>query len=395
MPGIKGIWTLQGNLSATDQDNTQPYDKYIILSFVGETRFLVNENNEIGESEIPGFQSDISTVYAANTGVNSLLQVTASGLRLVDITSLQLISEITTSSQLPVTVATSTESMIVYATAGGHAATVAVNAISGQKSLTLTQHSTIQMDQDIACASIYSFNLEKFKLPADQSSMDVSEDVDRKSLLTVVAFGMWTDNTVRLLAYPTLGELCRVTLGTDAQARSVLITELDCGAFLFVGLGDGTLLYYQIINNNGVWSLENKKKVVLGTRAISLVTFNNAATGSRCVFVASDCPSVIYIYSNKLLFSPVNAKDVTNVVPFHTELFPNHLALISDDGLLIGNIDEIKKVHIQTIMLNETPRRIAYLNTQGVFAGKYIKKLIFLLLFYYFFLLIYGKFNGI
>lgn len=366
MPGVKGIWTLQSDTSA-GAANAQPYDKFIVLSFVSESRFLISENNELGESEIPGFQSDASTVYAANTGASSLLQVTASGLRLVDSTTLRLQSEIPALAQQPVTVAVSAASLIVYATAGGHASAVTVDASAGSNNASLTQHSTIQLDQDVACASIHTFKALVSSGATKGGDMDVSTDVGLPS--TLVAFGMWTDNTLRLFDYPSLTEVCRVALGTDAQARSVLLTELDCGAYLFVGLGDGTLLYYQLTHSNGVWALESKKKVVLGTRAISLSAFNNSATGLRCVFVSGDCPSVVYTHSNKLLFSPVNTKEVATVVPFHTELFPNHLALISEDGLLIGNIDEIKKVHIQTYTLNETPQRITHLSSQGVFAG--------------------------
>jgi hypothetical protein len=38
----------------------------------------------------------------------------------------------------------------------------------------------------------------------------------------------------------------------------------------------------------------------------------------------------------------------------------NSLALATDSTVTIGTIDEIQKLHIRTVRLGETPRRIAY-----------------------------------
>ena len=56
LPGIKGMW----NLRATNMD---AFDKYLVLSFVGETRILaINEDDELDEAEVAGFnqQSQVS-----------------------------------------------------------------------------------------------------------------------------------------------------------------------------------------------------------------------------------------------------------------------------------------------------------------------------------------------
>lgn len=46
--------------------------------------------------------------------------------------------------------------------------------------------------------------------------------------------------------------------------------------------------------------------------------------------------------------------------PLHSQAYPDSLALANDNSLIIGTIDEIQKLHIRTINLYETPRRIAY-----------------------------------
>lgn len=45
------------------------------------------------------------------------------------------------------------------------------------------------------------------------------------------------------------------------------------------------------------------------------------------------------------------------------------LALATDSTVTIGTIDEIQKLHIRTVPLGETPRRIAYQEATQVGAG--------------------------
>ena len=46
--------------------------------------------------------------------------------------------------------------------------------------------------------------------------------------------------------------------------------------------------------------------------------------------------------------------------PLNAEAYPDSLALATDSTVTIGTIDEIQKLHIRTIPLKETPRRITY-----------------------------------
>ena len=43
------------------------------------------------------------------------------------------------------------------------------------------------------------------------------------------------------------------------------------------------------------------------------------------------------------------------------------LALATDSTVTIGTIDEIQKLHIRTVPLGETPRRIAYQEASQVY----------------------------
>jgi len=93
LPGMKGIWNLK---DPNVNHGTSEYDKYLVESFVGETRVLSIDEEELSECEIPGFQLSAQTLYTANlissssSSFSDLLQVTAEEVRLVDGRSLEL-----------------------------------------------------------------------------------------------------------------------------------------------------------------------------------------------------------------------------------------------------------------------------------------------------------------
>jgi hypothetical protein len=52
--------------------------------------------------------------------------------------------------------------------------------------------------------------------------------------------------------------------------------------------------------------------------------------------------------------------------PLNSEAYPDSLVLATDTAVTIGTIDEIQKLHIRTVPLGESPRRIAYQETTQV-----------------------------
>lgn len=56
----------------------------------------------------------------------------------------------------------------------------------------------------------------------------------------------------------------------------------------------------------------------------------------------------------------VNLREVKHMCSFSSEAFPDSLALASEDEFVIGTIDAIQKLHIRTVHLGESPKRIAY-----------------------------------
>jgi DNA damage-binding protein 1 len=205
---------------------------------------------------------------------------------------------------------------------------------------------------------------------------DVSVDVvsEERPPAALVAVGLWTDSSVRLLDLSSLAEVASTSgkgegqLRAQAQARAVLLVTLgDCRLpSLLVGLGDGTLIVYTLAE--GSMSPELTKKIILGTQPISLTAF--LSSGATCAFAACDRPAVVFGRSDKVSFSVVNFGEVAAMASFSSELFPECMALVTPAGLSVASVDDIQKIHIQTFHLGESPKYIAYSKNAAAYAGR-------------------------
>ena len=143
-----------------------------------------------------------------------------------------------------------------------------------------------------------------------------------------------------------------------------MMVTFDTSHYLLSALGDGSLFYFSLNPVDG--TLSEKKKVTLGTQPTVLRAFRSH-DHSVNIFACSDRPTVIYSSSHKLVFSNVNLKEVNHMCSFNGEYYPGSLALANDSVIMIGTIDEIQKLHIRTVPLGETPRRIAYQESSKTF----------------------------
>jgi DNA damage-binding protein 1 len=118
------------------------------------------------------------------------------------------------------------------------------------------------------------------------------------------AIGTWTDVGVTILKLPSLEEVdCKKTPG-DVIPRSILIAYLSNMKYLFIGLGDGTLVIYLFDPETG--RLTESKAYTIGTQQIRLIPFSS--NEMDCVLACSDHPSVIHSEGGKLRFANVNIK---------------------------------------------------------------------------------------
>ncbi|KAM9545666.1 DNA damage-binding protein 1 [Salvelinus alpinus] len=322
LPGIKGLWPLRSEAGRETDD-------MLVLSFVGQTRVLMLSGEEVEETELPGFVDNLQTFYCGNVAHQQLIQITSGGVRLVMQDSKALVSEWKEPQGRNISVAACNSSQVVLAVGR---ALYYLQILSGE----LKQISTVEMEHEVACLDITPLG-EGGESP-------------------LCAVGLWTDISARVLKLPCFTALHKEMLGGEIIPRSILMTTFEGGYYLLCALGDGALFYFGLDLTTGM--LSERKKVTLGTQPTVLRTFRSLSTSN--VFACSDRPTVIYSSNHKLVFSNVNLKEVNYMCPLNSEGYPDSLALANNSTLTIGTIDEIQKLHIRTVPLYESPRRICY-----------------------------------
>uniref|UniRef100_A0A8C1A148 DNA damage-binding protein 1 n=1 Tax=Cyprinus carpio carpio TaxID=630221 RepID=A0A8C1A148_CYPCA len=323
LPGIKGLWPLRSE-SGRDTDDM------LVLSFVGQTRVLMLSGEEVEETELPGFVDNQQTFFCGNVVHQQLIQITSVSVRLVTQDSKALVSEWKEPQGRNISVASCNSTQVVLAVGR---VLYYLQILSGE----LKQISSTEMEHEVACLDI---------TPLGESAGESS----------ICAVGLWTDISARLLKLPCFSPLHKEMLGGEIIPRSILMTTFEGSHYLLCALGDGALFYFGLDIQTGV--LSERKKVTLGTQPTVLRTFRSLSTSN--VFACSDRPTVIYSSNHKLVFSNVNLKEVNYMCPLNSEGYPDSLALANNSTLTIGTIDEIQKLHIRTVPLYESPKRICY-----------------------------------
>lgn len=323
LDGIKGIWPLRVNTSSS-------YDNVLVLSFVGNTKFLSIEGEEISGTEIEGFSCESQTFGAGNVVHNQMIQVTANSIRLADMNTRVLKDEWSPPDGALIGVVSLNQSQVVCAVRNR---IFYFEIEDGRVSLV----SEAEMEHEVACLDINPL---------------------RGSRARICSVGLWTDISIRILQMPSLSQLHCEKLEGEIIPRSIIAATFEGIHFLLCALGDGSLFYFLFDPDTGF--LTERKKVTLGTQPTVLKSFSTHDEETSNIFACSDRPTVIYSSNHKLVFSNVNLKEVNHMCPLNTEAFPASLALANDSSLLIGTIDEIQKLHIRTYKLNESPRRIAH-----------------------------------
>ncbi|KAI7852107.1 mono-functional DNA-alkylating methyl methanesulfonate N-term-domain-containing protein [Circinella umbellata] len=334
--GVKGIWALRPSFDSR-------HDDMLVFSFINQTKILQLRGDEMTElSTYSGFALNRQTLAVGNAIGNRVIQVTDYSVRLM-ICGMEnhLLHEWippTSSSQQQeqqITVASINPSQCVIST--GHGQLYAFQIQNDQ----LLQIGKTQLDQEISCIDI--------------------TPLDSPYETSVVAVGVWRQIGVRLLSLPTLEIISEETLAGSVMPRSILMAKFEDISYLLVALGDGQFYNYKLKEGQ----LSDEKRSFLGKMPISLGTFSS--NGTMHVFAASDKPSVIHSRNQKLIYSNVNLKDVRCATSFNSLSFPDAVALTTKDGLIIGQMEEIQKLHITKIPTNDTPRRIEYQESSRTF----------------------------
>ena len=107
-----GVWSLRASESSE-------FDKYLVHSFLGETRILAIENEQLEELTIPGFCESESSLFCANMSGNTLVQITATAVRLVSAETHELLFHYNPPNGQTISVATANMQQVVLAISDG------------------------------------------------------------------------------------------------------------------------------------------------------------------------------------------------------------------------------------------------------------------------------------
>ncbi|RHY28438.1 hypothetical protein DYB32_005979 [Aphanomyces invadans] len=345
LPGIKGMWPLRPSFAAEQ-------DTLLVQSFVNEVRVLgfatVDNDVELAEQEVPGLANS-KTLICRNVVGDHWLQVTEREIRLISAATLQCAASWSPSASQRITVAAANPTQVIVALSGG---VLVYFEIAGQAN-SLVQKAQTKLAHEIACLDITP-------LVGDTKPAPDTHWETQALATTRCVVGLWSDLSVSLYHLPDLRLETTVLLGGDVLPRSLLSIRFHDQPYVLVGMGDGTLYTYvlDMDASTAAVTLTNKKKISLGAQPILLSAFRSKDVTH--VFAASDRPTVLYSQHGKLLFSNVNVKQVNAMCSFNSAALPDCLALASAEDLTIGTIDNIQKLHVQTVPLHEWPRRLAH-----------------------------------
>ncbi|VDP42511.1 unnamed protein product [Schistosoma mattheei] len=365
------------------------FDDTIVVSMVGQTQLLHLADDDITALHLEGFKTDEQTVYCATLSPSSdspkpecmmidensntldplLLQATTSGLRLIGIQSLcgkGCLTEWKPPTGRGISCLSSFRHTIVVAS-GTELYVLKVVGESNNPKFEQVSHR--QMSHEVACIDLTPFNHDRAIAAINAVSSNYIDSTSSstldKSVPSLVAVGLWLGHGLALLKLPNL-ELVHeeplpettASTGTALLPRSVLIAQLEDMAYLFAAMGDGTLYFYTIDPSEDHVCLRDPKRVSAGTGP-SMFLRQWRSQRKVNVFVCSNHPCVIYSIKNKLIFANLNLKEVNFMTPLNGLFYSDCIALVTPTALIIGSVDEIQKLHVRTLPLEETPKRLA------------------------------------
>lgn len=231
--------------------NDDVHHNCLIIAFVGQTRSLMLNGDEVEETELPGMEYNEQSFYSGNVG-EYILQVTSTTVRLISSRGDGLITQWRPSGDKRISVVTCNPAGAQLAVACGR--DLYFLAMENHQ-IVVKGNSTL--DYEVACVDITPIG-------GDNNNVTSSE---------ICAVGLWTDISVQLLHLPTMKLISRESLGGEIIPRSVLMCRFDGILYLLVALGDGTLLYFRMDSITG--ALVEKKKMTLGTQPTTLRTFQS------------------------------------------------------------------------------------------------------------------------
>lgn len=329
MDHITDLWGLQSGTTSGDFLDT------LLVTFVDETRvFRFSPDGEVEELDnFLGLSLSESTILATNLPGGRILQVTERKVLIAEIESGMVTFEWTPPNEQIVTAASSNDDTMVLVT-GGRALTV------------------FDVRNDAHVISQKEFN-------ADTQVSGVAVP-SSPSEVCIAAFPQLAQ--VLVLGQKDLQELQTKSVGPPGEAfpRSVLVADVHQNGLptLFISMADGTVVTFSF-NVQDDYSLTGMTKLILGSEQ---PIFKKIPRGDGLynVFATCENPSLIYGSEGRIIYSAVNSEGASRVCHFHSEAYPEAIAVATAHDLKIALVDKERTTQIQTLPIGATVRRVAY-----------------------------------
>ncbi|GBE80630.1 CPSF A subunit region-domain-containing protein [Sparassis latifolia] len=340
LPGIpNAVWT-------TKVKEDDPYDSYIILSFVNGTLVLcIGETIE--EVQDTGFLSSAPTLAVQQIGADALLQVHPHGIR--HVLADRRVNEWRVPPGKTIVSATTNKRQVVVA-------------------LSSAELVYFELDLD---GQLNEYQDRK-AMGSTVLALSVAEVPEGRQRTPYLAVGC-EDQTVRIVSLDPESTLETISLqALTAPPSAICIADmLDAGinktqptTFVNIGLQNGVLLRTVLDPVNG--QLTDTRTRFLGTRPIRLVRVvihNNPG-----ILALSSRSWLNYTYQNLMHFTPLIFDNLDYAWSFSAELCPEGLIGISGSVLRIFQIPKLgTKLKQDAIPLSYTPRKFISHPTNGLF----------------------------
>lgn len=344
----KGVFSLRSH-------GAEKFDT-LAVSSVAETRILrFDANGAIEETyEFQGMALDTQTLWASTSDGGNLLQITQKSVFLLD-----------TESGVAVSRWDAPEGKVITASsANGRWALLSVDG-SMLVSLNLLGNLAAETQLAVNDSSGKTDQISCIHVSPHQHDLGV--------------VGWWSSGSISIVDLRSLkalhGEALRSTEGSTSVPRDVALIQLHprdiSGPTLFVALEDGNIITFNVSAQD--FSLSSRKRVTLGSNPAKL-NIIAAEDGTANIFATTEHASLIYSSEGRIIYSATTADDATFVAPFHSEAFPNCIALATDSYLRIGHVDNQRLTHVRALPMKQTVRRVAYSSSLRAFGLGCIKK---------------------
>ncbi|KXN88147.1 DNA damage-binding protein 1a [Leucoagaricus sp. SymC.cos] len=368
-------------------------DSFLLLSFYDSSRLIrINDNggrlsfSPLDAGTVDGLCTSEPTIAFSNVAqrikgqdgkaryVDSSLavQVTGSGAYLLELDeSLQTYMHVDRwdvkanapgEANVAIVAASINSSQVALAVSGGKMVLLSINehrklrvVVSTMKSIRLPEISAISCTplnpmkafSQYVLVSYWDSNTIEVFIPSETGFKSIHKTSSLPSLVTSLLF---------------------YNFGSDQSSKGT-----DYHPYLLAGLGDGSVATFAWQDHH----LKDRKIISLGHAPVSLVvskvdlglgggtgvdgTKGKDGNSVRTVLAAGNRAIVFAHERNRLIHSPILAKNIVAASPVNSLSLPSSLIIASEEGLHIGKIKDLNKLHIRSIPFGlDNPRRAAY-----------------------------------